>query len=73
MKTAKIICAPNVSDEAYAYICKKMADRFGAAPCEKETDASLLGGFIVLYDGKIYDMSLRTQLQTLRGNCESKG
>ena len=73
MSTAKILCAPNVTDEAYSYILKKMAERFGDVACERENDASLLGGFVVLYDGKIYDMSLRTQLTALRNDCESKG
>ncbi|MBQ7542980.1 MAG: F0F1 ATP synthase subunit delta [Clostridia bacterium] len=72
MKKAKILCAANVSDDAYAYICERIAGRFGAVNCERETDESLLGGFIVLYDGKIYDMSLRTQLQAMRGSLDSK-
>lgn len=73
MKQAKIICAPNVTDAAYAYICQKIAQRFGETDCERTTDASLLGGFIVLLDGKIYDMSLRTQMQSLRSSLNSKG
>ena len=73
MKQARIICASNVTDAAYAYICQKITERFGETDCERETDASLLGGFIVLLDGRIYDMSLRTQLETLRGSIDSKG
>ncbi len=72
MKQAKIICAPNVSDDAYAYICAGLAQRFGAETFERATDGTLLGGFVVLFDGKIYDMSLRTQLQALRETCEKE-
>ena len=72
MKTAKIVCAPTVSDDAYAYICKGIAERFGADGFERETDETLLGGFIVLLDGRIYDMSLRTQLSALRADCEKE-
>ncbi len=72
MKQAKIICASNVSDDAYAYICKGISARFGAESFARETDAELLGGFIVLFDGKIYDMSLRTQLAALRADCEGE-
>jgi F0F1-type ATP synthase delta subunit len=72
MKQAKIVCAPNVSDDAYAYICSGLAARFGAETFERETDETLLGGFVVLFDGKIYDMSLRTQLQALRADCEKE-
>lgn len=72
MKQAKIICAPNVSDEAYAYICSGLASRFGVESFERETDDTLLGGFVVLFDGKIYDMSLRAQLGALRAECEKE-
>ena len=76
MKQARILCAPNVSDDAYGYICKKLTEKFGETDCTRTTDASLLGGFVVLLDGKIYDMSLRTQLSALRGSIgdiENKG
>ena len=66
MKTAKILCAPNVSDRAFAVLCAKLRSRFGEITVERETDAHLVGGFTVLLDGKVYDMSLRTQLDALR-------
>ena len=66
MKTAKILCAPNVSDNSFAYLCDKLIGKFGELAIERETDESLIGGFTVLVDGKIYDMSLRTQLDALR-------
>ncbi len=69
MKTAKILCAPNMSDEAYRYLCGKLTVRFGDLSFERQTDASLVGGFVVLLDGNVYDMSLRTQLDALRGDC----
>lgn len=72
MKTAKIICAPGVSDDAYAYICARLREKFGDPDFERETDEELLGGFVVLFDGKIYDMSLRTQLRVLRETCEKE-
>lgn len=67
MKTAKIMCAPNVSDAAYGYLCDKLRERFGEIGFERETDPALIGGFTVLFDGKIYDMCLRTQLDAMRG------
>ena len=72
MKQAIIHTAPNVSDDAYAYICARLAERFGADSFARETDDTLLGGFVVLLDGKVYDMSLRTQLQALRADCEKE-
>ena len=66
MKTAKILCAPNVSDAAFDDLCAKLRAKFGELTFERETDDSLVGGFIVLFDGRIYDMSLRTQLDALR-------
>ena len=72
MNRARIICASNVSDDAYAYICARAARCLGAESFERETDDQLLGGFIVLYDGKIYDMSVRTQLQAMRETCEKE-
>lgn len=66
MKTAKILCAPNVSDAAFAVLCEKLRARFGEITVERETDERLIGGFTVLFDGKVYDMSLRTQLDALR-------
>ena len=72
MKQAKIICAPNVSDDAYAYLCARLEELFGVESFERETDDGLLGGFVVLFDGKIYDMSLRTQLRAMRADCEKE-
>ena len=46
MKTAKILCAPNVSDDAYRHLLDKLTARFGEVSCVRETDASLVGGFI---------------------------
>lgn len=72
MKTATIICASNVSDDAYAYICARFAECFGAEDFVRETDDGLLGGFVAQFDGKVYDMSLRTQLRALRADCEKE-
>ena len=65
MKTARIICAANVSDASYAYLCGRLTERFGEIRFERETDPALLGGFQVLLDGVVYDLSLRTQLDAL--------
>ena len=70
MKKAKILCAPNVSEKSYAYLCGKLTAQFGEIEFEKETDPSAVGGFTVLFDGKVYDMSLRTQIDALRASCE---
>ncbi len=67
MKNAKVLCAPNVSDKAFAYLCGRLRERFGDVAIEKETVPDLVGGFTVLLDGKVYDMSLRAQLDALRG------
>jgi F0F1-type ATP synthase delta subunit len=72
MKTAKILCAPNVSDDAFRYLCDKLTARFGEVTFERETRDDLVGGFTVLLDGNVYDMSLRTQLDALRADCEKE-
>lgn len=70
MKKAKIVCAPNVSDASYQSLCEKLVAKFGEISFEKETDDTLIGGFIVLLDGKVYDASLRAQLDAMRAACE---
>lgn len=66
MKNAKVLCAPNVSDAAFAELCERLRARLGDMTIEKETVPDLVGGFTVLFDGKVYDVSLRTQLDALR-------
>lgn len=70
MKKAKIVCAPNVSESAFESLCEKFRKQYGEISFEKETDDTLIGGFIVLFDGKVYDASLRAQLDAMRAACE---
>ena len=56
-----------MSDETFRYLCERTKQKFGADVCfRRVTDGSVLGGFILELDGTVYDLSLSTQLETMK-------
>ncbi len=67
MRNCLITAAANMTEETYALLCEKAKGRFGEdLSFRRVTDDTLLGGFILELDGTVYDLSLRTQLETLK-------
>ena len=56
-----------MSDETFQYLCERTKQKFGAdVGFRRVTDETVLGGFILELDGTVYDLSLQTQLETLK-------
>lgn len=67
MRNCTITVAPNMSDETFRYLCEKAERKFGTdISFQRVTDETVLGGFILELDGTVYDLSLQTQLETLK-------
>ena len=67
MNKAVVCCSESVTEETYKYICSRFSALVGETPeFVRENDGSLIGGFTVMYGGKFYDMSVKTQLSVLR-------
>ena len=66
MKTAVITVASNMSDKTYERICKGFAEKLGEISFEKVTDDKIIGGFIAEIDGKIFDMSIASQIAKMQ-------
>lgn len=67
ISVAKILSAAPLSDNEQASIKEKLAGFCGhEVILECEIDASLLGGFKAFVDGKIFDASLKSQLQGIK-------
>ncbi len=66
MKTVVITVASNMSDKTYERICKGFAEKLGEISFEKVTDDKIIGGFIAEIDGKIFDMSIASQIAKMQ-------
>ena len=66
MKKAIITVASNMSDKTYERICKGFAEKLGEISFEKVTDDKIIGGFIAEIDGKIFDMSIASQIAKMQ-------
>ncbi|MGN0526039.1 MAG: F0F1 ATP synthase subunit delta [Acutalibacteraceae bacterium] len=67
MTKAIIKTADNMSDETYLTLVNGIKNKFGEdIEFEKETDNSVLGGFILYLNGVAYDFSVSTQLNRLK-------
>lgn len=66
MKTVVITVASNMSDKTYERICKGFAEKLGEISFEKVTDDKIIGGFIAESDGKIFDMSIASQIAKMQ-------
>ena len=66
MKTVVITVASNMSDKTYERICKGFAEKLGEISFQKVTDDKIIGGFIAEIDGKIFDMSIVSQIAKMQ-------
>ena len=66
MKTVVTTVASNMSDKTYERICKGFAEKLGEISFEKVTDDKIIGGFIAEIDGKIFDMSIASQIAKMQ-------
>ena len=67
ISTAKILSAAPLSDNEKASIKEKLTGLCGHdVILECELDTTLLGGFVATIDGKIFDASLKSQLQGIK-------
>lgn len=70
MKKVTVIVAPEASEETKDLFSRGFYSMLGEE-CEFVSDKSIIGGFIAKYDGKIWDQSIRTQLDTMKRDLES--
>ena len=67
MKSIIITTADNMSDKTYNYICDRFRAKFGPdIDFRRITDNGIIGGFIADVDGKIYDLSISSQLKQMK-------
>lgn len=70
MKRVIVTVAPHASEETKSCISRGFLDMLGKE-CTFVTDESVIGGFVAEFDGKIWDESIRTQLDKLKTSLES--
>jgi F-type H+-transporting ATPase subunit delta len=67
MRKIIITTAKNMTDETYLRICGGLENKFNEKfEFIRETDDSVIGGFIVNINGKVYDRSIGSQLRKLK-------
>lgn len=71
MSNGRLIVAPGMDDATVERIKAGFAARLGHEVCfDIRRDASVIGGFIASIDARVYDASVKTQLETLRRSLE---
>ncbi len=67
MRKAIIKITHTMSDETYKLLCDGVSERMGSdIEFEKIEDETIVGGFVMKLDGKVYDYSIRTQLKNIK-------
>lgn len=67
MKSIIIITADNMSDKTYNYICDRFKAKLGSdIEFRHITDNGIIGGFVADVGGKIYDLSISSQLKQMK-------
>ena len=65
--TITITVPENASDEIYNKICDGFRKRYGDnVKFLKETDGSIIGGFIAEANGTVYDTTVRAKLNEIK-------
>ncbi len=70
MRRCILTVPPAMPEATYEYLCARARGKFGDDLCFERRDEDVLGGFILELDGTVYDLTLRTQLETLRAQME---
>lgn len=73
MQKVIITTASNLSDETYRYICDRFFEKIGEAEFERIVDDGIIGGFIANVNGKIYDLSVASQLSRMKSKILNPG
>jgi F-type H+-transporting ATPase subunit delta len=74
MKKCMLTVASTMTESTFDYLCEKAKSKV-----EKDTeivkivDDSVIAGFIMEYDGTVYDCSVGTQLKQLKKHLSSDG
>ena len=56
-----------MSENTFAYLCGRILKKYGEdIEFTRITDNSILGGFIMELDSEVWDLSLATQLNTIK-------
>ena len=72
MRKATIIVADNITIPTYRYLCDELKKKLGKdIDFEYKIDNSIIGGFIINLDGKVYDNSIKTQLERLKKHIKN--
>ena len=66
MKKIVITTPSSVSEETYGYILENALKKFSADTAEHILDDSLICGFTIAADGKIYDNSIKMRFDKLK-------
>jgi F0F1-type ATP synthase delta subunit len=67
MRKVIITSAGNMTERTYAMICGGLVQKFNEKfEFEHRVDDSIIGGFIVNIEGKVYDRSIGSQLEKLK-------
>lgn len=72
MKKALIKTAGNMSDETLAMLERGITEKFGdEIEFERVTDETIIGGFILNFDGTVYDWSMASRLAELEKHIKN--
>ncbi len=67
MRKAVITVAENMSDSTFALLCNGITEKFGNdINFEKVIDNTIIGGFLLVLDGVVYDNTIAVQLKRLK-------
>lgn len=72
MRKSTIIVADNITIPTFRYLCDELKKKLGKdIDFEYKIDNSIIGGFIINLDGKVYDNSIKTQLVSLKKHIKN--
>ena len=66
MRRCMLTVPPAMPEDTYEYLCARARERFGDDLCFERRNEDVIGGFMLELDGTVHDLTLRTQLDTLR-------
>ena len=72
MRKSTIIVADNITIPTFRYLCDELKKKLGKdIDFEYKIDNSIIGRFIINLDGKVYDNSIKTQLERLKKHIKN--
>ena len=72
MRKSTIIVADNITIPTFRHLCDELKKKLGKdIDFEYKIDNSIIGGFIINLDGKVYDNSIKTQLERLKKHIKN--